>query len=117
MIKRRREERTGGCEFGGTCDATALAGPELCEDRLPQNLQFHSINHYPFNSLNLVDFLLLIFQQFLLPVTVTRHSIPTSAHLWLPPCFAVFHCFTQKNNSPNCFSLRSDKDTSPLLYL
>ena len=61
------------------------------------------------------------FLPFFLAFFPSRHycpsPIPTSAHLWLPPCFAVFHCFTLKNSSPNCFSLRSDKDILPLLYL
>ena len=36
-----------------------------------------------------------------------RHPIPTSIHLQLPFWLIVFHCFTQKNSSSNCFSLRS----------
>ena len=36
-----------------------------------------------------------------------RHSIPTSIRLQLPFWLIVFHCFTLKNSSPNCFSLRS----------
>lgn len=36
-----------------------------------------------------------------------RHSIPTSIRLQLAFWLIVFHCFTQKNSSSNCFSLRS----------
>ena len=36
-----------------------------------------------------------------------RHSIPTSIRLQLPFWLIVFHCFTLKNSSPNCFFLCS----------
>ena len=36
-----------------------------------------------------------------------RHPIPTSILLQLPFWLIVFHCFTLKNSSSNCFSLRS----------